>query len=245
MSLRYQNTVEHNALLKQLDVGTCRIADIEDVYNKSYAPNTLLSYSTYSAYKQCPRKLAIRRIIGKAANEVTIHTIAGHNKHTKLEEAVKAFPTRIQLNDPSLVNVMKWLVPILNDSSEYVPEKKLEDSEFIGYVDLLAIDKTEEHATLIDYKNGNPKYVSKEQLGWYAAMVFNEYPKLKTVRAVFFFLKDSSTKSYLITRERAEQVYEEMLIASDDYRNDKEMKAKANIFCTSCPNQRNCSVYED
>lgn len=156
-----------------------------------------LSYSSVSAFEQCPRKWKFRylddlRVIPDlvADNALLIGSALHKGIETTTEEGVENYLSNFYVLTDQIVNwsmqIEHWC-PIVK---EMLPQGKhevaIEDDEFVGYIDYLSED------TIFDFKftvpKNYPRYLESKQLHLYKYFVEKHNPNIRIKHLKYIFI---------------------------------------------------------
>jgi len=169
-----------------------------------------LSHSRVDCFNQCPFKYKLRykrKFQTLPKGEPNDPLILGHALHTGIEKDVKtavdeyynAYPI---ITDRHIEEVMKmeyWLPKIKDILPEGYHEIKIEDEDFLGFIDLLVpVEESEgiEYFDLYDFKYSNNKdnYMDSGQLHEYKYYFEKLYPTMRIRKMYFMFVPKCNLK---------------------------------------------------
>lgn len=176
-------------------------------------PNTAWSYSSLSAFEQCPLRYKLTRVTKVIKEPETEATLWGNRVHKALEERIR---DGVQL--PATLAGFEGLVAKVAASagSVAVEMKVGVNSSFRstgffdrdvwcrGVIDVAVVNG--DKALLLDWKTGKPKPGS-DQLKLSAGMAFAKFPAVKTVETAFIWLKNNTVDRDKFTREQVGEIW--------------------------------------
>lgn len=167
------------------------------------------SYTSIKMFHQCAAKYKALVIDKSVPFTTTTEQQKGIDVHAALEKAVK--------DGTELLSEFKQYQPVVDYlqrlSGKTLCEKKLgiktdlspcgffdEEVWYRGTLDVLNIDG--QRARIFDYKHGNDAYQDNDQLKENAILVFQNYPEIDTIQAVFIYLAvDRISEKLVFKRE--------------------------------------------
>lgn len=152
------------------------------------------SYSSLSAFLQCPRRYYLTRVSKTVTEPPTEATIWGNEVHKALENRIKdktPLPAGMQRFEAVAQELESW-------SDDWVTEDRfgltenLEPTEFFakdvwcrGVLDVYTVRG--KRAFVADYKTGK-KRPDLSQLKLFAAAIFHKYPHVERIKTAFLWL---------------------------------------------------------
>lgn len=200
----------------------------------------------------CPKKYYHLRVAKTHKDQGGIESIAGDRDHKGIEDRLAkgtALPDHLKKHE-------KTIETILNSGVEVKAEQELAITRELIPCDWWHQDVflrvkadvglyTETTAGLLDWKTGKrrPKPFQLE-LGALAQWI--HYPKIKSTRAAFLWLKDDATDNYLYTKEDDyDRILSKLKVKADkieDTAAEGVWQAKPSRFkCKYCPVKLDCS----
>lgn len=165
-----------------------------------------LSHSRVECFNQCPFKYKLRykrKLQTLPKGDPADPLILGHALHTGIEKDVQAaideyYNAYPVIDDRHVEEAMKleyWLPKIKDLLPEGYHELKIEDEDYLGFIDLLIpvelpFEDEFEYYNLIDFKYSNNKdnYMDSEQLHLYKYYFEKLYPDKKILSLQFMFV---------------------------------------------------------
>lgn len=161
---------------------------------------TQFSYSRIDCFKQCPYKYKLKyvdKLKTLPDTEANNALYLGTALHTGLEKTVEAALEQYYSNYPVIedlqINEAIKLETIIPMGKNAIPdglfEVKVEDDEFVGYIDLL-VSKGNNHFDIWDFKYSNnvDKYLESSQLSIYKYQYEKNNPNHVVDNLYFIFL---------------------------------------------------------
>jgi hypothetical protein len=203
------------------------------------------SYSSLTAFENCPRRYYLTRVSKQVAEPGTEATKWGTEVHTALENRVKdgtPVPESMQKWQPLCDRIQSYGGEVFTErqyalTADFRPtEWRSPDAWVRGIVDAGVL--LGNRAVLIDWKSGRPK-ADSDQLKLFAAFVFHTEPKIDKVSTAFVWLVHNKITKEKFTRADVSNIWQGFLprvrrleIA---YENDK-WEARPSGLCRAwCP----------
>lgn len=173
------------------------------------------SYSTLTAFEQCPRRYYLTKVAKQVTEPQTEATLEGNRAHKAFEYAVAG--------TQDLPTVYKHYQPIVDrlraTPGQKIPEQKwaltasLKPTTFFakdawarGVIDLTIL-RGHGHANLIDYKTGKVKE-DTNQLELFAAVAFALYPAVQTVDTAYLWVNKNKVTPQRVVRDDAPIIWQ-------------------------------------
>lgn len=152
------------------------------------------SYSSLTAFEQCPRRYKLTRIDKTVSEPPTTATTHGNEVHKALELAVRdttALPDKFKQYTP-LVEMVRNSPGVKKTETKFGLTRSFTPTDFWakdvwvrGVLDLAILQS--ESAIVLDWKTGKPK-VDSDQLKLFAAATLALYPRISTVKTGYAWL---------------------------------------------------------
>ena len=173
------------------------------------------SYSSLSAYENCPKRYYLTRIAKLVKEPQTQATLWGNEVHKALELAVK--------DKTPLAERFQSYAPLVEKINAMPGEKKTEakfgltasfkpttffgkDVWFRGVIDLTVVGS--KNVAVLDYKTGKPKE-DGDQLKLFAGSAFAQYPWAEKVKTSYLWLAHGQLSNREFTREDVPAIWQE------------------------------------
>lgn len=171
-----------------------------------------LSHSRVECFNQCPFKYKLRykrKLNTLPKGDPDDPLILGHALHTGIEkiteaaidEYYNAYPIITDRHVEEAMKLEYWLPKIKDILPEGYHEIKIEDEDYLGFIDLLIpvelpFEDEFEYYNLIDFKYSNNKdnYMDSEQLHLYKYYFEKQYPDKKILSLQFMFVPKCNLK---------------------------------------------------
>lgn len=171
------------------------------------------SFSSLSAFEQCPLRYKLTRVSKVVKEGATEATLWGNRVHKALEERVrdgKPLPALIAGYEPLAAKIAA-------SPGEVIVERKVsvnaafQPTEYFardvwcrGVIDVAIIGTTS--AVILDWKTGKRKD-DLDQLKLFAGMAFAYHPELESVDTGFVWLKDNAIDRETFTRDQIGEIW--------------------------------------
>lgn len=173
------------------------------------------SYSRIECFKQCPYKYALRYIDGlktlpdtDAGNALYLGTAVHTGLEKNVKEAIAQYFSNYPIIDDLQINETMKLENVIGKGKEVIPngefEVKIEDENFIGFIDLL-VPKGDNHFDIYDFKYSNnvDRYMESAQLHVYKYFYELTHPNHVIDNLYFVFLP-----KVMIRQKKTEDLYQ-------------------------------------
>ena len=171
------------------------------------------SFSSLSAFEQCPLRYKLTRVTKLIKEPPTEATTWGNRVHKALEERVRdgtPLPATIAGYEPLAAKLANSRGEVLVEQKVSV-NAKLQPTEYFakdvwcrGVLDVAVIG--DRSALILDWKTGKRKD-DLDQLKLFAGMAFAYYPALEKVDTGFVWLKDNKVDRQAFTRKQVGDIW--------------------------------------
>lgn len=174
------------------------------------------SYSSLTAFENCPKRFYLTRIAKLVKEPQTAATLWGNEVHKALEHAVQGKPLEERFNSYAPLVAKLRAAPGQKHterkfgltSSYRSTEFFAKDVWFRGVIDLTIV--TDKTATVLDHKTGKVKS-DGDQLKLFAAAAFAQYPHVETVKTGYLWLAHDKATRRDFTREEVPVIWQEFI----------------------------------
>lgn len=225
--------------------------------NKLYA----LSWSRISNYRQCPKQFAAKYIDKTYPDESDNPAFAkGTKVHKQLEDYILFL--KKEGDEPTTGKIATNVLPIINSYFDKFPaaqifaEKQISldhdwasttwfgspaDVKFRGIMDMLVFE-SETELTIIDFKTGKVRPYDDDlgQLHMMASFMFELYPYIQVVKAVYLFAEHKKKSAQTFLREDHKKTKASFDIEYIEVNEDTEFEARKNQYCYFCGIKQDC-----
>lgn len=206
------------------------------------------AYTHLSTFEQCPRLYFARYIAKTTKFEQTKEMKDGTQAHTNLQQRLASktmpipLPPHLELMEP----ICKWIeqAPIVHVELPVAITRDLQSVDYwdvVGWqrckIDVIALRPT--HASLVDWKTGNPNYEDPLQLDIYLMDTMVRFPHIETASAANAYTRTGKlgTVRHYTRKKDFGMVTAEIMRRWDTV--DRATAAGAfppmpNMFCTGC-----------
>lgn len=203
------------------------------------------SYSSLSAFEQCPRRYNLTRIAKVIKEPQTEATLHGNAVHKALELSVRdALPLPEKYKDYSkLVDVVRHAPGVKHTEHKFALTRNLTPTEYWGkdvwvrgVLDLRIL--VERRLTIIDWKTGKPK-PDADQLELFAGVGFALHPNVDTIRTAYAWLAHNKLDRQIFRRGDEKTIWLKFIPrvqAMDEAIDRKDYPPKPSGLCRQwCP----------
>jgi hypothetical protein len=177
------------------------------------------SYSSLTAFEQCPRRFQLTRVLKTVTEPQTEQTLWGNRVHKALENAVgknEPLGAGFEQYEP-IVNKLKAFPGLKQTEQKFGLTKSLKPTTFFGkdvwvrgVLDLTLVHPAGDTAIVADYKTGKVKD-DFDQCKLFAGTVFAERPRVETVKAAYIWLAHNKITTETFHRSDAPAIWQEFI----------------------------------